>query len=300
MLAKFIWLIFLCTISVNVYSQKIKSHLTPNSTSHSFYKFDYSEKYEQAKWLSYLITKNRVIIDKYERTNIYREDPLVDTGSANDTDYYNTGFDRGHLMPAEDCTFSKKAMSESFYFSNITPQISSFNRGIWLRLENQVRNWSVEKDSLIIITGSIIDQENPPTIGNNRVAIPNYFYKIIFDNKNSVIAFLIPHQKTNKSIANYVVPVNLIEKYTGIDFFSSLNKNEENKLENKTSLANWFYDLVNVNKATKEDLQKLWGVGPSTAQNIIDKRPYSKLNDLLNVDGIGDYTLEKNQKMIIF
>jgi endonuclease G len=69
------------------------------------------------------------------------------------SDYTNSGFDRGHLAPAGDMKWSETAMDESFLMSNISPQKPAFNRGIWKKLEEKIRSWAIENDSIIVVTG---------------------------------------------------------------------------------------------------------------------------------------------------
>lgn len=167
-------------------------------------------------------------------------DPVVETETADDKDYKHSGYDRGHLATASDMNFDSIAAIECYYYSNISPQEHSFNIGIWKKLENQVRRWAKEKDSIYIITGPILTYSDK-TIGVNEVKVPNAFYKIIFQSgkKPKMIAFIIPNQKSDLPIQDFAVPVDLIEKNTGIDFFSSLPDDVENKLEAKVSCKGW-------------------------------------------------------------
>ena len=109
--------------------------LLPISTTgeivkHKYYTLSYSEKNEQAEWVFYLLTKANSV-GAVERGNNFRPDPSVPTGSASLLDYRNSGYDKGHLCPAADMSFNAQAMSETFYLSNMSPQVPSFNRGIW-------------------------------------------------------------------------------------------------------------------------------------------------------------------------
>ena len=90
--------------------------------------------------------------EEYDRTNDFREDQInVSTGTAYLEDYRGSGYDRGHLAPAEDFEWSAEAMSDSFFMSNMSPQDPSFNRGIWKRLENRVRTWALENDGIYVV-----------------------------------------------------------------------------------------------------------------------------------------------------
>ncbi|HMJ47243.1 MAG TPA: DNA/RNA non-specific endonuclease, partial [Ferruginibacter sp.] len=110
---------------------------------HSAYILSYSEEHEQARWVTHMIIPD-IIHGVVFRTNDFRPDPLVKTGSAVEEDYFlkklkpdstylydGFGYDRGHLAPSADFRWSAKALSESYYYSNMSPQLADFNRGSW-------------------------------------------------------------------------------------------------------------------------------------------------------------------------
>jgi DNA/RNA endonuclease G (NUC1) len=121
----------------------VPTGLEADIVTHFAYMLQYSEPHEQAAWLLYRITAEQVN-GAVERTDNFRADPLVATGSASLNDYSGSGFDRGHLAPANVFSWDERAMSESFYLSNMSPQDPSFNRGIWRVLEGEVRGLARE------------------------------------------------------------------------------------------------------------------------------------------------------------
>jgi len=222
----------------------ICAHTTDSHEVHTYTGFTlcYREKYEQAEWVAYEINKNE-LKKEASRTDNFRSDPAISTGSATPADYKSTGYDRGHLAPAADMSFSKEAMSESFYMSNMSPQVPGLNRGAWKDLEAAVRDWSSIHDSIYIITGPVLNKDSYPTIGNN-VAVPEYYYKVLFAPKNTngsaqMIGFLFPNEKTTEDHFEYAVTVDEIEKLTGLDFFSQLDDSIENQLENTFNTSVW-------------------------------------------------------------
>lgn len=205
---------------------------------HSYYSLAYDEDHEQAKWVYYELT-SASISRAVSRTDDFRPDPKVSTSSAQLIDYKGSGYDRGHLAPAGSMTQSRKSMSESFFMSNMSPQHPSFNRGIWQQLESTARSWIYEKEMLHVVTGPVF-RDNIGAIGPNNVTVPGYFYKIIFSpSTGEMIAFLLPNSKGDRSLDEYVVPVDSIEALTGIDFFSQLEDEIENALESEILLAGW-------------------------------------------------------------
>ena len=207
---------------------------------HTGFRLAYSEKHEQAKWVAYEFTKAETI-KKVDRTDDFRPDPKVLTGSATSTDYKGSGFDRGHLAPAGDLSWSAEAMSCSFFYSNMSPQTPSFNRGIWKKLEEQVRDWSKTYDTIYVVTGPVLE-DSLPTIGENMVSIPKYYYKVILEyksNSTKAIGFILPNEKSPFPLNNFIVSIDSVEQMTGIDFFHQLPDSIENKIEKSVCNACW-------------------------------------------------------------
>lgn len=208
---------------------------------HSYYSISYNEKHEQAEWVYYYLTSS-MINGSYERRDNFRNDNKVKTGSAFKSDYYKSGYDRGHLAPAGDMKISSTSMSESFLLSNISPQKSSFNSGGWKKLESQVRKWVLSEGNMYVVTGPVLS--NPiGSIGSNRVTIPSYFYKIVYSKSNDkMIGIVMPNQKITNDLIFYVKSVDYIESITGIDFFHQLEDVYEEKLESEINLNDWNFN----------------------------------------------------------
>ena len=155
-------------------------------------------------------------------------------------DYTRSGFDKGHLAPAADMTYSFGSMSDSFFMTNISPQIPGCNRGIWKRLENQVRRWAVKEGKIYIITGPIFSKK-PAVIKTAAIPVPVAFYKVILDltPPMKMIGFIVPNQTSKRRISSFSVSVDEVERITGYDFFSELDDELENRLEKENDLQNW-------------------------------------------------------------
>jgi len=209
-------------------------------TSHTGFALCYQEEYEQASWVAYELTANETV-SITSRTNKFIPDPSIRTGSATQADYAGSGFDRGHLAPAADMGWSIQTMKESFYFSNMSPQLPAFNRGIWKKTEEQVRNWAREYGSLYIATGPVLEK-GIPLIGPNKVGIPNYYYKALLrcsPSDTSAIGILIPHAASTLPITFFYVSIDRLEHITGIDFFHNLPDATEKKVENIFRANEW-------------------------------------------------------------
>lgn len=210
------------------------------------YVLRYREEYEQADWVAYPLLATEVFGDADRDGEQFRPDPLVSTGSAVPADYSRSGFDRGHLAPAGDFKFSQRLTRESFFMSNISPQRPEFNRGIWKELEEQVRAWAVRDKGLYVVTGPVL-KPGLPTIGRkNRVAVPEQYYKVILYCQNPeirMVGFLLKNEGSDLSLKNFVVPVDEIERLTGINFFPKIPDNLEKKLERtsaREAIRQWF------------------------------------------------------------
>ena len=235
-----------------LFSQEISNFLPTNNgelVHHSYYSLSYSEQNEQAEWVFYEIKKERVL-GLVSRRNNFRIDEKISDNSATLSDYKGAGYDRGHLVPAGDMSFSTTAMSESFYMSNMSPQHPSFNRGVWKKLESLVRNWGTNS-SIYVVTGPILNSKST-TIGGNNVCVPNYFYKVIYDPQNQkMISFILPNKKGNKSLNKYVCTTDSLEKITNIDFFPILENNLEKRLESEIHKELWTWTSPNNNYKSK-------------------------------------------------
>lgn len=221
-------------------------YFLPTSTTnqvieHSTYYLSYSEKHEQAEWVAYELKQEHISGGKHKRP-YFIQDPKVTTESAHWNNYKNSGYTRGHLLPAGDRIFSKEAYDETFYTSNISPQLYEFNTGIWNSLEMRVRNFVKKNGKVYVVTGGILT-DNLKTIGKEKVAVPDYFYKVLLyqdANEYKMSAYLIPHEEHNrKELNQYAVPADSIETLTGIDFFHFLDDTVENELEKNVDYK-WF------------------------------------------------------------
>lgn len=208
--------------------------------SHTGYSFLFSNKDKQAIWIAYQLT-NAETVKLYNRSERFTPDKSVKSGTANDNDYKGSGYDRGHLAPAADMGWSVKAMEESFYYSNMSPQKPSFNRGIWKQLEELTREWAVQNKEIYIVTGGVLN-DSLPSIGKNKVTVPKYFYKVILDySEPSIkgIGFILPNESSKEPLQRYAVTIDSVERFTGINFFYQLPEDQEKVIESTLTIKSW-------------------------------------------------------------
>jgi endonuclease G, mitochondrial len=245
--------------SINITNLELpKTKSKDKIITHTGYSLLYNETHEQANWVAYELTKEETN-KLFERTDKFISDPKVKTETATDKDYQGSGYDRGHLAPASDMGWSSTTMAESFYYSNMSPQTPSFNRGVWKKLEELVRTWAIENNAVYVVTGPVLIN-GLQTIGPNKVSVPNYYYKVVLDYSEpniKGIGFILPNIGSKEQLQYYAVTIDSVEKITGIDFFPLLQDEQEELIEKNLCIKCWSWKNTkttgekNENKATE-------------------------------------------------
>ncbi|KAJ7582525.1 hypothetical protein C8J56DRAFT_955020 [Mycena floridula] len=163
-------------------------------------------------------------------------------------DYFRSGYDRGHMVPAADAKFSQEAMNETFLLSNIAPQVGEgFNRHYWAYLEEWCRRLTgpfkdvyvftvplylprLEADGKWRVTHEVIG--SPPTI-----SVPTHFAKVVLTSRPispgnpevleiSTGAFVLPNAPIpdEAPLESFVMPVEAVERAAGLSLFSDAIK----------------------------------------------------------------------------
>ena len=208
---------------------------------HVGYTVSYNEQRRNPNWVAYELTGEEV--DGTEpRGSKFIPDPNVIGRQAVDDDYKHSGWDRGHLAPAADMKWSEQAMDESFYLSNISPQNGNLNRGVWKSIEELTRDNANRYGEILVVTGPVFtDKKGLGYIGDNRVLIPNAFYKVLlaYDNGYTGIGFYCENVAGKKKLQTYARSIDEIEEITGIDFFHLLADEIENEIEARYDWNDW-------------------------------------------------------------
>lgn len=255
----------------------------------------YNEKHEQASWVAHMILPD-VIGGTVGRSNDFRPDPLVKTASATERDYFikdslangqvkytGFGYDRGHLAPSADFRWSELALSESFYYSNMSPQLAEFNRDSWAKLEDMLRAYVQQKKVPLYVVTAPLLRDGLPTIekGEHHVSIPVYYYKMALDPVNKqAIAFIMPNKKCDYPTEHYAVSIDSVEHLTGRDFFPALPDSVENRLEAMSSAKAWMQlkEQFDVKPLDPTSL-------PKQHFNTVQAKFYQNQNDKITVCG---------------
>lgn len=217
----------------------------------------YSCKEKLPAW-SYHVLSPEILTGKIGRTNNFRKDENISCTVAYHSDYFEEiivdgkkkfngfGYDRGHLAPSADFRWSEIALSESYYYSNMTPQTPGFNRISWSDLENKIRKAiDVNPQNFYIVTGPVLLDYSGVTGGPNKIPVPKYHFKTIvhLGDKPKGIAFLIPNREVEKDLRKYVVTIDSIEKLTGLDLYPLLEKEIQDKIEAHSNYEDWYFDF---------------------------------------------------------
>jgi endonuclease G len=207
---------------------------------HTGHTVSFNKNWKIPNWVSYELTVDEAI-GREKRDDKFIPDPLVKEGIVTTADYRNSGYDRGHLAPAADLKWSNAAMKESFYLSNICPQHPQLNRLKWKNLESKVRQWAIADSAVIVICGPVVN-ESPKRIGNNEVAVPHGFFKVILSphkKQPKAIGFVFDNEHCTQPLRSYIVSIDSVETITRLDFFSPLPDHIEGPLEAYVDTAYW-------------------------------------------------------------
>ena len=225
--------------SVEVYrSKKMEMPAKMEGTSEILLKREgffvsYNKELRIPNWVAWHLTAAHTSGDNYRDGQLFTEDNEIPRPRATDSDYYGSTYDRGHMCPSGDNKWSKKAQEESFLFTNVCPQNHELNKGDWNDLAQQCRYWAKRQGDLYIVAGPIFYNGVRNTVGRNKVAVPDAFFKVILADRSKAqaIGFVYPNRAGHKDMTAYVKSIDEIEQLTGIDFFPLLDDRVEDAVE---------------------------------------------------------------------
>jgi len=236
----------------------ISEDLLPISTTgevvrHQWYVLSYSEAHEQAEWVVHEIQRERLNENWAARPNTFRPDFDVTTESATPRDYSSSGYDKGHLCPAADMAFDETAIDETFFMSNMSPQIPAFNGGIWRELEELSRDWGRKFKKIYVVTGPVLTRPGLGQIGQTKVTVPSQFYKVLYaPEQHRAIAFILPNAASNRPVMDYACTIDQAEKTTGLDFFPKMLNGLNEELEGSLDKSAWPIDRLRESRRVQE------------------------------------------------
>lgn len=192
-------------------SQLNQNHQPHN---HFYYELCYLPDLKNPEWVKWHLTRQDVLA-----TNVKRPSVKFKTcgSSSTESDYKNSGYDRGHLCPNADLNYLTESAIETFRYCNVSPQLHSFNAGIWLNLEKHTRDMAIQYKDIEIIAGPIFEGK-PEYLVKTNVRIPDAFFRIVVSRNKVVGAWIIPATIFKGDLKNYQVNISEIEQKTGLLF----------------------------------------------------------------------------------
>ncbi len=211
-----------------------------------------------AIWVSELVEQEQLEGDAERRDNFAPDPQLEGRPRSELRDYKYSGYDRGHMAPAGNQAHEQRLKDETFYLSNMAPQVGPMNQKIWRALETKARGWVAERGTCVMITGGLFydpKEDDPATadglinyyvIGPGQVSVPTHFFKIVAvipddpEKAPDVIAFVVENRRypTPYPWEELIRSVDWIEERSGLDFFPGLDDATEFQFE-RTPAALW-------------------------------------------------------------
>lgn len=201
----------------------------------------YNPKTLLPNWVAYELTSSEVD-GTYPRVSGFSMDLDYKGRQAMREDYSSTGWDKGHMAPAADMKWSRTAMYESFFLTNICPQDHELNGNDWLTLEKLGREWAKRFGSVYIVCGPIVGNNYYGTIGDNKVVVPDAFFKaflVVEEHRYHAIAFVMQNESKHHRIQEYAMTVNELEDLIGLDLFSNIDDSIEEMIESDLYFRYW-------------------------------------------------------------
>lgn len=238
---------------------KFVSHNFSNKNLRSF-SYDWNSNDLVANWVAYPLNKS--LIGSGNRTDAWGLDPkLTSAEQPILASGYKGGYDRGHQLPSADrLTYAENV--KTFYYTNMTPQMNSFNGQIWATAESMVRGWSTSCDTLYVITGCIVKGSGKKAYDNNgrAVTVPVAYYKAVLRYmKGSTLGYngymglamyfehkAYSHSNINNTMTNIVMSIDALEAKIGLDLFPNLEKvagksvSDKVEAEDPTKVSYWW------------------------------------------------------------
>ena len=214
----------------------------------------FNREHNVSDWVAFRLRRVDLLKPVAERKDNFRPDGEVpEKHQVVHSDYTKTGYDRGHLAPAAAMKWSFHAMNDSFFMSNIAPQIGAgFNQGIWKSLERRMRKWACQRDSLYVVTGPlyedrpikklVYDSDGDGMDDNGvLVDVPSHFFKFALDeNRMEAIAFILPNKPLKtKDLPKYLTSIDEIEARSRLDFLKDIWDGAEQIIESHVQPSLW-------------------------------------------------------------
>lgn len=192
-------------------------------------------------WVLWQLTREHADGNVKRPDYAFHEDMEIPAPRAELADYRHSGYDRGHMCPAGDNKWDADAMYESFLMTNMCPQNQNLNSGLWNQIEMQCRYWAKKYGTIYIICGPVFLKGEHQTIGQNKVTVPEAFFKLVvcLEGTPKGIAFICRNTDGNRKKDYYVNTISQVERITGYTFFPSLDADMAKAIKEHADLKDW-------------------------------------------------------------
>ena len=211
----------------------------------SNYTLSFNKETNLPNWVAWRLDKKKLAQKVNRERYGFAADPDMEGVNAVVTqDYARSGYDRGHMCPANDSRWSGEAMKESFYMTNICPQNHNLNSGDWNELEQACHRWA-EQQPVYIVCGPILYKKSQAQyIGKeHQIRVPEAFFKVVLTGVEKgnprAIGFIYKNAEGNRPLDAYVNTVDQVERITGFDFFPALPDEVEAQVESQYTMKDW-------------------------------------------------------------
>ncbi len=218
-------------------------HTPERILEHTGFTLSFNREHNNPNWVAWELTADEAA-GELPRANDFDPDPLLpENHQVTHADYTNSGYDRGHMVPAADMKWSREAMNDCFYMSNICPQTHTLNAGGWETLESACRRWAKQEGAVYIVCGPVYKGAKHKTIGKDlKITVPEGFFKVVLsmrEGKEKAIGFYYANSNAKQTMEQTATTVDEIEALTGMDFFVNINDKLEERIESTCSLKQW-------------------------------------------------------------
>lgn len=209
---------------------------------HGFFKISYNPKKRLANFVTYELSAENLRKGNGERKNKFIADPLLKEKNlpyVEPREYTKTGYDRGHLAPSADFSWSQEANDMTFVMSNVAPQKPKLNRDAWRRLEAQVRRWACGEEKILVITGPVMKESGVSL--PSGLMVPEAFFKVVIDETppKKAIAFLYYQEDRGDLLLERTLPLKKLESLSGLAFSREFPELEGGKMRMPAGTNEW-------------------------------------------------------------
>lgn len=201
------------------------------------YSLEYDVNKRHSTWVAFSFNDSNSQTGQ-RRTDAWGWDPIIPATYEVDNSWFR-GYDRGHLVASSDRVYSREANIQTFYYTNMSPQISGFNQKYWNVLEQRVQAWGRSnsfRDVIYVVKGGTIREDQIKSTQKGIMPVPKYYFMALLCKKENTyhsIAFWLEHKVYNPqpALRTVAVSVDKLEELTGFDFFPNLPDDIEQVVE---------------------------------------------------------------------